>query len=124
MKRIRRTNEDWMNIIRECKCSGLSDQIWLRENHIPASSYYKKYHELCGVIEENTPLPEKHLSEVPETHEIVQVSFGEESNSLSVSHVRPEPAVILKAGTYTLEILNTAGAETIRNTLAALRQLC
>ena len=124
MKRTKRTNEEWMDLIRECKCSGLSDQIWLRENHIPASSYYKKYKELCGVVEESAPLPEKHLPEIPETHEIVQVTFGEESNSLSVSHVRPEPAVILKSGHYTLEILNTAGAETIRNTIAALKHLC
>ena len=113
-----------MELIRKCKSSGLSDQVWLRENQIPASSYYKKYRELCGEVEQNTALPEKHLTEIPETHEIVEVTFGEESNSLSVSKNKPEPAVILKAGAYTVEILNGATAQAIRNTLQALKQLC
>ena len=124
MKRIRRTDDEWMDLIRECKSSGLSDQVWLRQKQIPASSYYKKYRELCGEVEENTPLPVKHLTEIPESHEIVQVTLGEESNSLSVSHKKPEPAIVLRAGAYTVEVLNTAGADIIRNTLLALGQLC
>ena len=123
MQRIRRTNDEWMDLIRECKSNGLSDQVWLKQKKIPASSYYKKYRELCGETEQNTSLPVKHLTEVPESHEIVQVTLGEESDSLPVSQKKPEPAIILRAGAYTVEVLNTAGADIIRNTLLALGQL-
>lgn len=126
MQRIRRTDEEWMDLIRECKSSGVSDQVWLKQKKIPASSYYRKYQQLCGEAEQITPIPGKQLTEIPETHEIVQVSFGEESNSLPVSQSVPvpEPAVILKVGSYTVEITNSAGADAIRNTLLILKQIC
>lgn len=127
MKRIRRTNEEWMDLIRECKSSGLSDQVWLRQNQIPASSYYLKYHQLCGEVEQITPTPPKKLAEIPETHEIVQISLAEESEPIPVSHQGPssgESAVVLRTGAYTIEIHNNASADAIRNTLMALQQLC
>jgi len=126
MPRIRRSDEEWMDLIRECKSSGVSDQIWLKRNHIASSSYYRKYQQLCGEKEQIAPLPQKQLTQIPETHEIVQISFGEESNSLPVFHKAPvtETAVILKAGSYTLEITNSAGADVIHNTLLALKQIC
>ena len=63
--KIRRTNDEWMNLIGECKSGGLSDQVWLKQKQIPASSYYKKYRELCGEAEYNAPFTVKHLTEVP-----------------------------------------------------------
>lgn len=126
MKRIRRTDEQWMELIRECKSSGLSDQIWLKQKQIPASSYYRKYQQLCGDMEQTTPIPQKKLTEIPETHEIVQVAFEDESNSLPVVLPNPacESAVVLRTGAYTVEIHNSASADAIRNTLMALKQIC
>ena len=119
----RRSNEDWLEIIRECKSSGLSDLQWLKENGIAPSSYYKKLGELCGNAEAKSELPAKKLPEIRESHEIVEVSFGNESDSLHTG-METAPAMVLKTAGYTLEINNSAGAMAIRNVLEALRQIC
>ncbi|WP_416386550.1 IS66 family insertion sequence element accessory protein TnpA [Blautia faecis] len=38
----RRSDEEWLNIIHECRTSGLSDKIWCEEHHIQPSKFY--YH--------------------------------------------------------------------------------
>ena len=38
----RRTDEEWMNLIQECRTSGLTDKEWCREHQIHSSNFY--YH--------------------------------------------------------------------------------
>ena len=38
----RRSDEEWLNIIHECRTSGLSDKTWCEEHHIHTSKFY--YH--------------------------------------------------------------------------------
>ena len=125
MGRNKRTDDDWKQIIRDCKSSGLSDAEWLKANHIASSTFYKKLEELFGEVEENTLLPEKKLSEIPESHEIVQLTFEEPRSAVESVHLKPmETSVVLKTGNFTIEISNNAGAEVIKNTILALQALC
>lgn len=124
MTRKRRTDAEWRELICACKSSGLSDNEWLKQNHISPSSFYNKLHKLYGEAETGTPLPEKNLTEIPETHEIVQLSFGDESRTLQNSGNASDAALFLHIGSYILEIRNHAEADAIRNTLLALRTLC
>lgn len=41
-KIYRRTEEDWFQLIQECRTSGLSDKEWCRQNNITISNFY--YH--------------------------------------------------------------------------------
>ena len=124
MPRIRRSNAEWEEMIRDCKSCGLSDSEWMKQHHISPSSFYKKLHELYGE-EANVPVVKKRLPEIAETHEIVEVNIGEESNSLhKAAPISTEPAVTVRIGSYSIEIGNSAEAETIRNTMLALSSLC
>lgn len=127
MPKIRRSNAEWAELIKDCKSCGLSDREWMKQHHISSSSFYKKLHELYGEIS-NVPVAKKRLPEIAETHEIVEVNIGEESNSLPgnapINTVIAEAAVTVRMGSYSIEIGNQAEAETIRNTMLALKSLC
>ena len=127
MPKMRRSNEEWAELIKECKSCGLSDREWMKQHHISSSSFYKKLHELYGDIS-NVPVAKKRLPEIAETHEIVEIGIGEESNSLQrtapINTVITEAAVTVRMGSYSIEIGNSAEAETIRNTMLALSSLC
>ena len=127
MPRIRRSNAEWAELIKDCKSCGLSDHEWMKQHHISPSSFYKKLHEIYGDIS-SVPVTRKRLPEIAETHEIVEVDIGEESNSLQrtapINTFIPEAAVTVRMGSYSIEIGNQAEAETIRNTMLALSSLC
>ena len=38
----RRTEEEWFQLIQECRTSGLSDKEWCRQNNVSLSNFY--YH--------------------------------------------------------------------------------
>ena len=62
----RRSDEEWLNIIHECRTSGLSDKIWCEEHHIQPSKFYYHIRRLrakaCEITEQ----------------EVVPVSFAEQ----------------------------------------------
>ena len=125
MERHRRSDEEWRELIRQCKASGLSDHEWLKQNHISESSFYNKLKKFSNQgVEESTPVSKKNLREVPESHDIVQISFEDGSNSLQTSSIPKTAAITLHAASFTLDIHNHAEAEVIRNTLLALKSLC
>ena len=37
-KRIRRTDQEWLDLIRECRTSGLTDKAWYEQQHIQRMS--------------------------------------------------------------------------------------
>lgn len=39
-KRISRTDPEWLDLIMQCRQSGLSDAQWCRNNRIPESTFY------------------------------------------------------------------------------------
>jgi len=41
-KHAKRTDEEWISLIRECRTSGLSNKCWCEEHPIHISSFY--YH--------------------------------------------------------------------------------
>ena len=70
----RRSDEEWLNIIHECRISGFSDKAWCEEHHIHTSKFYYHIRRLrakaCEITErENT---------VPQKQEVVPVSFMEQ----------------------------------------------
>ena len=40
----RRTDQEWMALIQECRTSGLTDKAWCEQHHIQRSNFY--YHIL------------------------------------------------------------------------------
>lgn len=36
----RRTDKEWLDLIQECRSSGLFDKCWCQEHHIHTSNFY------------------------------------------------------------------------------------
>ena len=115
------SNDDhWLERITQCRSSGLTDRQWCIENGISVSTFY--YHvralrkKACEVPEATDTIMQK--------QEVVQIPlWGTEpppSDAVSI----PAPSICLEMQGIRIEIHEQAGADVIRNTLLALRQLC
>ena len=128
MKHIRRTNEEWMELITKCRCSGLSDDRWCREHGIPVSTFYRHVKILrqkaCDV-----PIPVK--GNIPQKQEVVPVQVTDiqeldrMGNSFSMSGSRiQEPAIRIHLGSAYIDIMNHADATLLSAAVMALKPLC
>ena len=72
----RRSDEEWLNIIKDCRTSGLPDKTWCLDHGIQPSKFYYHIRRLkakaCEITERDK---DPHLS--AQRQEIVQLSFGE-----------------------------------------------
>lgn len=116
----RRTVNEWMNIIQQCKSSGYSDSEWCRQNGIPISTFYRKLSDLRkkAVLDE----PVKPI--LHEKQEVVQVNLRDESPNIIQQPSKNEVGLRLNINGITIDILNGAAKATIENTLQSLRSLC
>lgn len=74
-------------------------------------------------------IPDNPMSSCPEQHEFVAIDFSG-ADTVAVGEQLPDrttvsaPAIRLVFSGFSVEIQNSAACETIRNTIAALQQLC
>jgi len=127
------TNEEWLEIFRQCRTSGKSDYQWCYENHIPSSSFYRHLRKAInsGMTEQIKP-----TEEISGTQDVVELRFPE--TSVSEPPALPKPELFTKApDAFTvataaritvngirIELTNHADADLIRNTISALQKLC
>ena len=122
----RRTDEEWLSLIQECRSSGLSDKAWCEEHHIAASNLYYQIRRLRKMACE---IPEPTHSSLPGKPEIVQVSFDTPDGcriqeSMPDRKPSSETAIRLMVRGFQIEITNAADGETVFRTLSALQRLC
>lgn len=122
----RRTDEEWLNLIQECRSSGLSDKCWCEEHHIHTSNFYYQVRRLRNKA---CDIPEPASSSFSSKQEIVQVSFDEPAvlpvqEKISCAPSSNETAVRITLHGFQIEITNAAASETVFNTLSALQRLC
>lgn len=123
-KQIRRSDQEWMELITECRASGLSDRDWCLERSIPISTFYNRVTHLrkkaCEI-----PVTMSHARQLPQ--QVVPVTIlNQPVMQRDENNVTPtcQPAVTLYVNGWRLEINNHADAEVILNTVSALQQLC
>lgn len=122
----RRTDEEWMNLIQECRSSGLSDKCWCEEHHIHTSSFYYQIRRLRKMA---CRIPEPAHPSFAGKQEIVQLSFRSPlscptQTEPSIVNASSETAVRITVHGFQVEITNAAASETVFHTLSALRRLC
>ena len=127
-KQTRRSEQEWMKLIQECRGSGLSDRAWCSEHDIPISTFYNR---ISYFRKKACDIPSPARSAVQPSQQVVALSVVEDTGIPADSCVTQEtgafsclPAVTLTIKGCRLEINNHAGKDTIRNTLIALQQLC
>lgn len=127
----RRSDQEWIDIIKECRNSGISDKSWCELHQVHPSKFY--YH-VRRLRSQACELPEVSYSlRQQPRQEVIQIQLDSElpKSKPETSTVSPNmdnspvnPALRLNIGGCNVEIFNTAASETIYNTLAVLRRLC
>lgn len=113
------SNDDqWLELISQCRASGLTDRQWCIENGISASTFYYHVQDL-----------RKKACAIPEAadaalQEVVQIPLWEMKPSASEAVPSSTPSICLEMQGIRIEIHEQAGADVIKHTLLALRQLC
>ena len=112
--------DHWLELITQCRSSGLTDRQWCIENGIPVSTFY--YH-VRALRKKACAVPEA-VDASAQKQEVVQIPLWETEQNRSDHVALPGPSVCLEIPRVGVEIHEQAGADVIRNTLLALRQLC
>ena len=113
----------WLDVIRQCRASGLTNQAWCEQHNISLKSYYywiAKIRKLAWKI-----CLEKVTEFIhPQTRlrfcQILPPKFLE--ISLPVRHAaHPNPAAVLHIGTITVEVFEDTSYEPLATILKAVR---
>ena len=121
----RRTDKEWLDLIQECRSSGLSDKCWCQEHHIHTSNFYYQIRRLrkkaCEIPEPSHSLPSG-------KQEVVQLSFEEPAVCLKPEQMEmgrtTGPVITVTYHGFQIGITNAASRETISHTLSVLQDLC
>lgn len=120
----KRSDLEWMDLIHECRTSGLGDKEWCELHQIPISTFYTK---ITMLRRKACDIPKANQHTIGHSQQVVPLSILDES-PLPFADVTPiqtdVPAVILKLNNYSVAITNHAARDTIFNTLSVLQQLC
>ena len=123
-KCLRKTDQEWMDLIQECRSSGLTDTAWCEAHGLHRSTLY---HHIRKLRNKACDIPRLTYNGKAYTRqEVVPVTF-EEDHDLSQGYFPDPPAGKIAArvlvGSICVEIHNGACSDTIRDTLSALRAL-
>ena len=123
----RRTDEEWMGLIQECRTSGLTDKRWCQEHNIHPSNFYyhiRRFREMaCEIPKSCAAVSQANIQEV------VQVSFDEPmmyqpKGSSAVADNSFNAAIRITVNGFQVELTNSAAREAIYHTLSVLQRLC
>lgn len=125
MRSNKKSDSDWLDIIQECRTSGLSDSAWCHKNNIPSSSFYSAIKRLrckaCSIPAANNEIRN-------DIQEVVPISFNEPVTTYrtpaTLESSVDNSAIQIVVNDYRIQISNSCAKETIKNTLLALREIC
>lgn len=121
---LKHDEDYWIDTIRQCRSSGLSDRNWCEQNNVPLSTFY--YH-VRRLRDKACAFPARTVLGAEPKQEVVPLEIGtdpaEGTSGCQVSDAF-FPALCLTVRGIRIDISNHADKEIIRNTLDALSQLC
>lgn len=126
-KRIKRTDQEWLDLIKDCKTSSLKVKIWCEQHGITAKAI--DYHAR-RLRQKGYTIPQRIPQTTYEKQEIVcldiskSFSAGREETPLWNPWTANAAALRFDFQGTLIEISNHAAKEAIENTLLALRSLC
>lgn len=127
-KRMKRTDQEWFDLIRDCKTSSLKVKSWCEQHGITAKAL--AYHTR-RLRQKGYTIPQRSTQTIPyEKQEVIcldipkSISVGRADGAPLVPWTTSAVALRLDFLGVPVEISNDAAQETITNTLLALRSLC
>lgn len=95
-----RSDQEWLNLITECRQSGLSDHTWCEQHDVPSSSFYNAVSRLrrkaCSIPEHSGSAPLMDLTS--HNQDVVQIDIvpdtvpvvTDKSSASSTDHTHPD----------------------------------
>ena len=128
MRNKRRTDEEWLSLIQECRSSGFSDRAWCEQNDISIHTFYNT---VTRLRKKAFMVPEATGATMDVSPEIVPLSLVEESRAQMPDSTRQLPADIassdealtIMVNGCKVSINNNARRDVIYHTISALREL-
>lgn len=127
-KKETRSDQEWLELIQECRASGLPDREWCRLHSISIKTFHNKVSDLR---KKSCIIPEPQAPPSRQVHEVVPLKLGSRpvlDPGFAASDTMPVPAahaaITVRMPGYSIEIADDASEDTIRNTLLALGRLC
>ncbi len=106
----RRSQEEWLQLITDCRQNGLADNVWCEQNNVPPSSFYNAVTRLrkkaCAIPETAIPSDNTYAHDFTSRQEVVRVNLCPDPSPQSVSPYIdvPEPATHLD-NSHTIELM-------------------
>jgi len=123
-----RSDQEWLELIQECRASGLSVRNWCQMRSISIKTFYNKVSDLR---KKACDIPESQASLSGQGHEVVSLEMAAgpavcpDHPAASALQAPPaRAAVTVRISGYSIEIADGASEDIIRNTLLALERLC
>jgi len=107
----------WTEIIRECRCSGQTIDVWCTEHGIKPNSYYYWLKSVREAACEALPALNT------ENSSIVPVNLSRDVTPVHTTGQVSQAEIVLHVGSVMLELHNNATAALIENTLRALQNV-
>lgn len=126
-KRIKHTDQEWFDLITECRTSKLKVKVWCEQHGITAKALYYHTRQLR---QKGYPIPPKSAADQHlDKQEVVCLSVPEDlsyGNSRKPSPITDEgrAAVRLSFHGIHMEVMNHAGKEIISNLFQTLLESC
>ncbi len=127
-KHLKRTDQEWFELIQDCRTSGLKIKVWCEQHSVTIKALY--YHTR-RLRQKGYAIPQRTVAATPlEKQEGVCLGIPNDTPSLMAA---PSHSVMGTAGTAAIridfygvliEVSNHAAQDTITNTFHALRGLC
>lgn len=126
-KKKTRSDEEWLELIQECRASGLPDREWCQIHSISINTFYNKVSDLRKKACE---IPKTQAAASRQKHEVVPLDLAGSpapcpghpaGDAVRIPTART--AVTVRMPGYSIEIADGASEDTIRNTLMALGRL-
>lgn len=132
-KNLCRSDQEWMDIIQECRTSGLTDKDWCEQHHINRSKFY--YHirmlrkKACEI-----PVAKRSNRKVIQQTVVPLTVQDSGAPSFSSQGLPADPvssvadisgaAVRIHFHDLQIELFNGADSQVVRDTLSVLYNLC
>lgn len=122
----KRTDEEWNQLIEECRSSNLSNKAWCEEHHIQISNFYYHLRRLrkktCQSFDK-TPGLSSHSS----GQDIIALNF-DDSTEEKTTHYHSDDSfrsvIRISINGIQIDISNSATKDVLTETLHVLRHLC
>ena len=135
-RQVRRSDQEWLDLIMECRQSGLSDKAWCLEHDIPPSTFYNAVTRLrmkaCDIADQSDSTPVMDLTS--RKQEVVPISIVPDRipeaepptcTGESAAHLVGPYMIEICFGNDTLRFTNSADPLLLEKVIGLMRQpLC